>query len=91
MQADANALVFNRFAIIQRLEADIPTETDAKQFGAVAMRQIMPVSPPCMVAVRMRDHSPIHRPPGIDEKFALGTVQTFRAAYDQGKCHPGIG
>src|SRR5215831_2592020 len=71
MQADVNSVVFNRFAIIQCLKVYTPTETDAQQLDAVAMRQIMPVSPPCMVAVRMCDHSPIHRPPRINEKFAL--------------------
>ena len=59
MQADANAMVFNRFAIIQRLQADIGTEPGTKQIGAVAMRQIMRISPSRMVTVRMRDHSAI--------------------------------
>ena len=59
MQADANAIVFNRFAIIQRLQADIGTETDTKQLRAVTMRQVMRISPSRMVAVRMRDHRAI--------------------------------
>jgi hypothetical protein len=41
------------------------------------MTEIMPTAYPGMIRMRMRDHSPFYRQPGVDVKVTCGTIDTF--------------
>ena len=55
---------------------------------AVALREIMAVAGARVVAVRVRDHRAVDRPPGIDVEIARRAVQALGRAMTRSRDTP---
>ena len=83
VQRQPHAMVLYHLAIGQRLQRDVLAQTPAQNGRAVMVGQVMRAAIARMVAVRMRDHRALHRPPGIDVEIAGRAIEPLGAGNDQ--------
>ncbi len=83
MQAQPHPVVLDDLAILQSLKIDVRPETRTQHAFGRRRREVVRAARARVVAVRMRNHRPIHRPPRIDEEIARRAIKPFWPFNDQ--------
>ena len=83
VQRQPHAVVLNHLAICQRLQRDVGAQPLAQRASAVRVGQIVRVAPARVVRMRVGDHGPLHRSPGVDVEIARRAIQAFGAGDDE--------
>ena len=82
MKAEAHAEVVDLLAVRERLQVDLAEARAQHAFGR-RRGEVVRVAAPRVVAVRMRDHGALDRPPRVDVEIARRAVEAFLALDDQ--------
>ena len=83
MQRNRRCAELHALAIFQRVGMRVAAEPMARDRHPRFGKQIFLVASSQVIAVRVRDHGSVHRPPGIDVEIARRTVQAVLGNGDQ--------